>query len=149
MILTLFDYGALFYRSVSVSVLNEFQTLQNKAIRIICGLPKRENTDSLHKKLNLMFLSKRQNLHLLLMAHNLSFQSKYVKESTNLPSIKTRSKDPKRRHLLMFTPNTTLVESSFSYQIRRAWNSLPTAAHCCTTRKELNKFLLEHPEFLE
>lgn len=54
MILTLFDYGSLFYRNTNVSLVNKLQTL-----RIICGLPKRENTDSLHKKLNLMFLSER------------------------------------------------------------------------------------------
>lgn len=51
MILTLFDYGCISYRSTNSSLVNKLQTLQNKAIRIICGLPKYENTDTLHKKL--------------------------------------------------------------------------------------------------
>lgn len=59
MVLTLFDYGSLFYHSANISLLNRLQTLQNKAIRIICGLPKRENTDYLHTKINLLFLTER------------------------------------------------------------------------------------------
>lgn len=150
MILTLFDYGSLFYSNTNASLISRLQILQNKGIRIICNLPKRENTDLLHKNLNLLFLSERRQLHLLLMAHHLSFKDKFACGNKVIKSgcISTRLQDPNRRNLSIFKPNYTLVESSFSYQIRKRWNSLPTAAHCCNSRKELNKFLLDNMELL-
>lgn len=104
---------------------------------IICGLSKRENTDSLHRKLNLLFLKERRNLHLMLIAFNLSFKSKFTMDPNNRnpKAITTRLQDPNRRHLSNFTPNTTHVENSFSFQIRKKWNSLPTAAHCYTSKE--------------
>lgn len=100
-----------------------------------------------------MFLRNHCNLQLLLMAFNLSFKPGYIHDDkNNTKSVMTRSKDTNRRQLWILTPNTSLVENSFSFQLRKSWNSLPTSAHCCSSRKELNKFLLDlldHEELLE
>lgn len=114
MILTLFDYGSLFYRGVNISLINKLQVYQNKAIRIICLLPKRQNTDDLHKNLNLLFLEERRNLQMLLMAFNLSFKQEFAenteKTTPSRPSITTRSRNPNRRQLENFTPKISIVE---------------------------------------
>lgn len=57
----------------------------------------------------------------------------------------TRSNDPERRQLIVFTPKKQVCERSFSYKLRRDWNLLPTHLHRCSSRKELLNLLALQP----
>lgn len=64
MILPIFDYGDIFYtHSANKALFNKLQTLQNSAIRTICKLDKRSNTETDEADLGLLRLDKRRLLH--------------------------------------------------------------------------------------
>lgn len=125
MILPLFDTGELFYLSASQGLLDGLRILQNRALRIACGLPPRTNTDQLLVKLNLLPLKKRRILHLLQLARWLAGRE----ENLDQRIISTRMHGRDRKILKVMNPKCDKVTNSFIYRCATLWNSLPTEYH--------------------
>lgn len=107
MIIPLFDIGDVFYDSTNATYLKKFQTLQNRAIRIIYRLSS-INTDEFHGKLNILQLSDRRKLHITQLAQWLS-QIDTLKGKRNL---NTRSHAPGRCNLRLEKTNKNIYYKS-------------------------------------
>lgn len=139
MILPLFDYGDIFFcHSANKVLLNKLQTLQNSAVRIICKLEKRSNTESDEKNLGLLRLEKRRLLHCIQIGATFTQDANYI-DIHPTRNMRTRAISDNRRQLTLFNPKKTLCERSFCYQIRNIWNSLPTEFHTAADRAALNR----------
>lgn len=139
MILPVFDYGDVFYNhSTNKLLLKKLQTIQNSAIRIISKLPKRTNTDSEETDLGLLNLVNRRLLHCIQIGASLS-QNPNQLYNCAVRNTRTRAISEDRRQFLLFNPKKSVCERSFTYRIRRTWNSLPTEFHTAPDRAALNR----------
>lgn len=141
MILSIMDYGSIFYSSANYSSIKKLQTLQIKAIRIILKLPKMTNTDNSHKELGLQLLEERRYCELMALAFKFSCDEKHLLKN-NIEIRVTWANDPGRRQLTVFTPKNSICKRSFSFRLRRDWNNLPKNLHHCSSRKELTNLLV-------
>lgn len=124
MLLPIIDFGDLFYHIKNTKLINKLQILQNRRIRIISNLPKLTNTTIEQRKLDLLSLCERRALHIIQFALGLN-----------------------RSQLETFRPAKALTEKSLSYTMRKAWNSLPTAAHL-PDKQIFTKYLLVNSKYL-
>lgn len=69
MILTVIDYGDLFYSSASKCLLEKLNVLKNWAIRIVCKLKSRSSVAEAANSLDLLSLGSRRVLHTLQFAY--------------------------------------------------------------------------------
>lgn len=93
MILPLFDIGDSFYLGATQGLLDKLRVLQNRAVRLACGLHAKTNTDSLLAKFNLLPLNKCRTLHLLQYARLIAEQD----GNLHLRMLRTRSHNEGRR----------------------------------------------------
>lgn len=139
MILPVFDYGDIFFHhSANKLLLKKLQTIQNSAIRIISKLPKRSNTDSEEADLGLFNLVKRRLLLCIQIGASLSHNPTQLYNCADR-NTRTRAVSEDRRQLILFNPKKAVCERSFTYQILRTWNSLPTEFHTAADRAALNR----------
>lgn len=125
MILHIIDYADIFYHNKSTKLVNKFQVIQNRCVRLV-------NTDVETSNLGLIPIANRRALHILQFARELTFTQPELLESlvANLgQGTQTRSHDPSRSQFKLFKPNKVLIEKSISYMLRNKWNALPTPAH--------------------
>lgn len=141
MILSIIDYGSIFYGSANSNHLKRLQSIQNKAISIIALLPKRTNTDYYHDELGIQFLEERRFRQLMLLAFKFCQNDTNLLVKNTVEQCITRLNDPNRKQLSIFTPTKAQCEKSFSFRLRRDWNKLPTFLHACSSRKELTNLL--------
>lgn len=125
MVVPIFDIGDVFYSSSCGSYLDRLQVLQNRAIRIISRIPKRESVKAEHEKLNLLLLKDRRKLHLMQLAQWLVSQEEY----RDRRMLSTRAHSEGRRLIKVINPNKELVRKSFIYRAAVGWNSLTTEIH--------------------
>lgn len=119
MILPVFDYGDVFFNfSVNKTLINKLQVLQNSAIRIICKLPKRTNTEQDELNLKLLPLTKRRLLHSIQLAATYTFNPENLGLNAS-GNIRTRAISKSRRQLKIMAPKKAICERSFCYQMRR------------------------------
>lgn len=141
MIVPLFDYGDVFFdQSCKKELTKRLQSLQNYAIRIINQLPPRTITTNDEKELNLLPLEKRRWLHNIQLAFYLASNDENLLPCRG-SGVNTRAIAAKRKQLTLFAPKKATTEKSFSYQIRKLWNSLPTTYHSANSRSELTNLL--------
>lgn len=140
MLLPIFDYGDLFYNYCSVKLLRKLQILQNRSIRLICGVNKTTNTYSLQAELGLLPLEYRRNFHTIQFAHCLSCNSNLIE--LNRQRTITRLNNPNRRQFKMLRPTKAVIEKGVSFRIRKAWNNLPTQVHVIDNKNDLKNLLL-------
>lgn len=139
MVLPIFDYGDVFYnKSANKVLLDKLQTLQNSAIRIISKLKNRTNTNSEELELGLLHLDKRRLLHCIHAGAIIAKDTNQLDTFQNR-NIRTRSTTDNRLQLIVFNPRKTVCERSYSYQVRRIWNSLPTEFHTAADKAALNR----------
>lgn len=148
MILPIFDYGDIFFsHSANKVLLNKLQTLQNSAIRIICKLDKRSNTETDEKDLGLLRLEKRRLLHCIQLGAIYAQNTDYIDTHQNR-NMRTRAISDNRRQLSVIYPRKSLCERSFAYQIRTIWNSLPTEFHTAADRAALTRLFYSNESYL-
>lgn len=141
MIVPIFDNGDVFYGfSCNKDLINRLQSLQNYAIRTICLLQPRTNTDEKEKEMGLLPLERRWWLHSMQLAHYLASNEDNLSTNTRT-MVRTRLTADKRKQLRVYAPQKTKTERCFSYQIRRQWNTLPTSCHTASGRQELLNLL--------
>lgn len=146
MILPIIDYVDIFCHNKDIKLTKKFQVIRNRCIRIICELHTRANTQSEESRLNLMPLHTRRTLHIIQFASEMVFKQPGLFKMRNTfnnssgTQITTRSQDPERTQLDLFSPSKSLTEKSISYTLRKAWNSLPTWAHSTPDKKTLLAF---------
>lgn len=139
MILPIFDYWDVFFnQAANKTLINKLQVLQNSAIRIVCKLPKRANTQHDETDLGLLPLSKRRQLHCIQLAYLFTVNPMNLARSSSR-NIRTRS---------ITAPKKAICERSFRYQIRKTWNSLPTFFHTAADKAALTKFLFTNTHLL-
>lgn len=149
MIVPLYDYGDVFFsNSCKKDLLKKLQTLQNYAVRTINRMPTRTNTTIAEAELGLMPLEKRRWLHSLQLAYYLANDVNNIQHQRNL-GVNTRALATSRKQLKVFAPRKVLTERSFSYQIRKLWNSLPTTYHLAASRPELTNLLLAGVDLID
>lgn len=142
MIVPLYDYGDVFFNySCKKDLIRRLQSLQNHAIRTINRLPTRTNTAKDEIELCIMPLEKRRWLHSLQLAYYLANNKENLLHQ-RVSGVNTRALADNRKQLRVFAPKKALTERSFSYQIRKLWNTLPTTYHSANSRAELTNLLL-------
>lgn len=104
-------------------------------------MPPRTNTNDEEKNLNLLPPDKRRWLHSIQLAFYLANDA----GNLHVPSdsgILTRALARNRKQLKIFSPKKAITERSFSFQISKLWNSLPTTYHTAASRLGLTNLLL-------
>lgn len=119
-IMPFLDQGDVFYSCARKDVLKSFQTIQNRALRIIIGKKNWVNTITAHSRLLFLTTSNRRNLNILCYAHKLSLKSENLK-SHSMRSLRSN------RKLLLVEPRSHCrsYDKSFVLNCRKLWNSLP------------------------
>ncbi len=64
-----FDYGDVVYSCATKESLNKLQIVQNRACRVILREGRRANIDQMHKRLKLLKLDDRRELHMQCLCH--------------------------------------------------------------------------------
>lgn len=115
------DYILLFYSSIHKPQQRKLQVIQNRAIRLVCRIPKRSNVDQQHIKLKLWHIENRYWYFLM----------NYMFMQARLPSnpfIDTRLISTRRHAGILFLLPHLVSErymNSFVYKGRVQWNCLP------------------------
>lgn len=125
MILPLLDYGDVFYQSTTQKGLDKLKMLQNRAIRIVAGLRKREPIDEEYRRMNIVPLVNRRFLHLLQHGRWIAKSGRLVDNR----GLSTRSHVSGRSILKIEAPKSERYRRSFIYRACKVWNSLHTNLH--------------------
>lgn len=153
MILPIMDYVDIFIHNKSTALLHKYQTLQNRAIRIISRLSRLTNTDEEAQKLGLISMAKRRSLQIIQFAFDAIKNENGLltrgEEINKVSRAQTRSLNPLRTQLKIFWPRCSRIEKSLSYVIRKEWNSLPLEAHVIEDKNVLANYLLANHKLLE
>lgn len=104
-------------------------------------MPSRTNTASAETELGLLPLERRRWLHSIQLAYHLANAEGNLQHPRH-QGMNTRAIAPNRKQLKAFAPKKVITERSFSYQVRKLWNSLPTTYHLAASRPELTNLLL-------
>ena len=126
MILPVIDYGDIFYASGYQNVLNKIDLLQNRAVRMIGKLNKRDHVSPTRARLEIEELSKRRLKHLLELSYvaSLSLNNhKYIQKTTRF--------NHKKKILKTDKVNSDIYKRSSLYKSRIIWNSLNQEYHNC------------------
>ena len=140
-----FDYCDIVYDGhLTFHDSQRLQTLQNRAARLITGVPFRTPTNRLLRDLGWNTLSLRRNMHRLIMYHKLT------NTNDRLPDYITRELPHTRRHdtsralrnasTHSLPPNnTTLFQISFIPATTREWNKLPECIRSITSPRSFKR----------
>lgn len=124
LILPLFDYGDVIWGNKNNDTI--MSELQNKAAKILLGLPSRGSSTEAQRSLDLKSFSARRFLHRCIAIHKCligetEFNFNFIK-SQAVHSYNTRCSNDLRLPL----PRTNWGKQTFIYQDAKDWNSLPT-----------------------
>lgn len=139
MILPLFDNGDTFFIATNKSLLDRLDVLQNRAIRTIFRMSRRDNTQKAMEKLRVTPLNQQRLLHLMQL-------TKWIKEVGTLVDkrqLPTRAHSENRCNLLIMKPRTTLYQKSFLHTGCTIWNTLPSDAHILKDPDKYKKCIKE------
>lgn len=131
------DYNILFYSSARKSFQNKFQVLQNKAIRIICKLPKRSNLDDHHIKLNIWHVHNRYWHFLMKYTYTQSLRS----DGTALDTRTLPTRMHAGRPFVLTHRSSPQYIKSFIYIERSMWNRLPPEIQTIPSLEQFSAFL--------
>ena len=120
MILPILDYGSTIYDSAALKHTKKLQTVQNRGIKVVFGLPKLTPTQVLHTKAGFDTLEVRRTRATLIQAFQRSNWPEYI-EKNNKPGTHMHDaitlKVPKCK--------TKMAQSSVGYRCAVMWNNLP------------------------
>ena len=130
LLVSLFDYCDTVYQIMLSKDLAHLQVLQNKACRIILKQNRFSHSVDLHCTLDLPFLSRRRELHTLVMMCEVlnnkasPYLTSMVKPIDQRPAdTATRGAGTYLLELPLF--HTTKSQGAFSFLSPKTWNSLP------------------------
>ena len=127
----------MYYSGCNKKSLNYLQSLQNRAIRIICKMKKRTNTDN---KLLELGLSKIEDIQLLAIL-NYGFEKSFNDGLLDTRVLPTRSHIPVRRQLCENHSTINAFRKSFIYKSTQYWNNLHNDYHNCINKNEFKCLL--------
>ena len=146
-----FSYCDVVWGGANNTVSKDLQRTGNFAAKAMLGLKKRDSTSEALKRLNMMPLEKKRDVHLGVITHKL-LQGKGPKELvTACQSSATRqhrhfTRHAARRDMASIQHRTTKSECSFAQRSVKCWNSIPLALrnidNTSNFKKSYQQFLL-------
>ena len=131
MIMPIFDTYSIYLMGCKKKSLKRLDTILNRAIRIVCRLPKRSNTDVKRQELGILEHSDRRIVQTLVYSYE---RSRDDKNLDNRP-INTRSHGQGRKNLKRFTSNLSIIRKCYIYKAIEWWNKLDTNMHIIESKK--------------
>ena len=126
MILPVVDYGDTFYLSGYQNVLNRINLLQNRAIRIIAKINRRDHVTPIRNRREIEDLEKRRLRHLLEISFHASL------DPSNHKTIQRTTRYNHNKIILKTDKvNSDIYKRSYFYKSRIIWNGLGQNFHKC------------------
>ena len=136
LVMPIFDYCDFLYSDLDVDSLHRLQKAQNNAVRYICDVKRREHITPFYKKLGLLKIRERQELHSLVMTYKIlhGYAPAYLSSMfTVMSDVRSR---PSRAHALYLQAprvGRDVPPKSFSVWAYRLWNGIPQSLWGCAT----------------
>ena len=117
--ISVMNYCLPLYGGLPKNKIQEIQTLQNKAARLVCGAPPRSDRSALFKHLGWLTFNQLITYHILLMIKRVRIS----KEPDYL--YRLLSKDSRNGRIMVENTALSLATRSFCYRGANEWNKLP------------------------
>ena len=133
-ILSLFNYGDVLLRNMSVRLSNKIQRVQNSCMRFVFGLRKYDHISSCYEKNKTLNMENRRNLHGLVLMHKISigeapeYLSEKLTRHFNLHNYNTRG----RENITIQRVNTTTRANTFFISTAKMYNDIIPALNLNT-----------------
>ena len=125
-----FSYCDVVWGGTSNTLSNNLQRTGNFAAKAMLGMKKRDSASEALKKLNMMPLEKKREVHLGVLTHKL-FHGKGPKELVTTAQTSSMrqhhhfTRNAARRNMATIQHRTTKSEASFAQRSVKCWNSIP------------------------
>ena len=136
LIMPIFDYCDFLFCDIDGDTLHHLQKSQNNAVRYVCNVKRREHITPYYKKIGLLKIRERHELHSLVMTHKIlhGYAPAYLSDLfTVMGDVRTR---PSRAHpLYLQAPRVSrdVPSKCFSVLAYRLWNNIPNTLWSCSS----------------